>query len=172
MKIPQSSLFVKCSAAQIYFTGMFYITNSYTLENNIFFSQYVLWTFMVDSSGRIFFFISIQFWILNQTNREWYSFMCRLLTCLSITRCSLYKHEETEIIFSNNLEYECYVSGGLDPILPHITPCFLWNPLWSILVNTLRINLLPMIISFIHLTLCSWFCFFSPSFSLSLYFPC
>lgn len=58
----------------------------------------------------------------------------RLLTCLSITRCSICKHEKT-FCFCPWMWMLCIWRPW--PIHHLITLHFLWNPLWSTLANAL-----------------------------------
>lgn len=98
----------------IYIKGIFCLTNS---PNTLFFSQCV--NMCGRFSGAVF---------SSQRNSESGAILAEKKQSfvhhdgcqhVRLIRCSI---QETERNISIALKYECYISGGLDPILPLITP--------------------------------------------------
>lgn len=111
---------------------------------------------------------SVRFWILNHHSGELY---------LSVTYSDI---NQMFHYLSFALEYESFLSGGLDPFYLFITLFFLWNSVIHSRQHTLwfwisvaglfslqrsRRTLVPVNISFLHLTPCSFLLFLphSPS---------
>lgn len=119
----------KYSSAQIFCVYIPCIANSETLQGIIFsFLQHILWTYGCFKGNYLFFiFEHSSEYKPSQTFQQSY-YLIPDVPFIKLKK---------RIDFSIALEFECYASGGLEPILVLITSCFSCNPVWFTSANTL-----------------------------------